>query len=362
MGSQELFERYLASPAPGDDPDRILETLLTDCAPPILNRVVRRRLGSLYTPEDAAELTSEAMLELLSRLRALGEGGSGSDLPFDALAAGVAANTVYRFFAQRFPEHNRLRKRLRYVIETGGRFRLWTGPDGAAICGLARTSPPGAGRIGVQADADAGRLVDAADIERCLDRLRQRPIPAHPLAPLVFEILHTLARPIDLSRLTTLVAGIVGIEEPSWVSAQAGGEEEIPGLPADPAPTAAMRLELRQRLERLWPEILRLPARHRSALLLGARGSAGAAVGLVVDLGVATFREVAGALEMSPEELAELWNRLPLEDLEIAARLGLDRQQVINLRSTARQRLARQENAGDAAPRGPAPISKVNRS
>jgi hypothetical protein len=192
--------------------------------------------------------------------------------------------------------------------------------------------------------------------------LRQRPIPAHPLAPLVFEILRTLGRPIDLSRLTTVVAEIVGIEEPSWVSAQAGGEEEIPGLPADPAPTAAMRLELRQRLDRLWPEILRLPARHRSALLLGARASAGAAVGLVVDLGVATFREVAAALEMSREELAELWNRLPLEDLEIAARLGLDRQQVINLRSTARQKLARRESSGDPTARGPAPISKVNRS
>jgi len=47
---------------------------------------------------------------------------------------------------------------------------------------------------------------------------------------------------------------------------------------------------------------------------------------------------------------------------EIAARLGLDRQQVINLRSTARQKLARRENAGDSAPRGPAPISEANRS
>ena len=82
----------------------------------------------------------------------------------------------------------------------------------------------------------------------------------------------------------------------------------------------------------------------------------------MVDLGVATFREVAAALEIGPEELAELWNRLPLEDLEIAARLGLDRQQVINLRSTARQKLARRENAGDSAPRGPAPISEANRS
>jgi hypothetical protein len=202
--------------------------------------------------------------------------------------------------------------------------------------------------------------VDAAAIERCRDLLRQRPIPAHPLALLVYKILGTLASPIDLSRLTALVADLVGIQEPSWVSAPAGGEEEGPGLPPDPVPTADVRLELRQRLDRLWPEILLLPARHRCALLLSARDANGAALCLMVDLGVAAFREVAGALEMSAQELSELWNRLPLDDLEIAARLGLDRQQVINLRATARERLARRENPGDRG--GAAPIFKVNRS
>jgi hypothetical protein len=74
---------------------------------------------------------------------------------------------------------------------------------------------------------------------------------------------------------------------------------------------------------------------------------------------VASFREVAGALETTPPDLAELWNRLPLEDLEIAARLGLDRQQVINLRSTARERLVRRENP--VPKRGSGPISEGNR-
>lgn len=355
MVSQELFERFLVTSVPDDESDSMLDTLLTDCAPPILNRVVRSRLGSMYTAADAAELTSEAMLELLSRLRSLRETReSTSDLPFDALAAGVAANTVHRFFARRFPERNRLRKRLRYVIETGGRFRLWLGTNGAAICGLDRTSPPRKSPAG-----DSELLADAADVQRCLDRLRQRPLPAEPLPPLVLEILRTLARPIDLSRLTTLVAEIAGIREPSWISPAAGSDEEIPGLPADPAPSAAIRLELRQRLERLWREVLLLSARHRNALLLSARAVSGAAVWLIVDVGIASFREVAGALEMTPEALAEVWNRLPLEDLDIATRLGLDRQQVINLRSTARERLVRRENPVAKSATGP--ITKLSR-
>ena len=79
----------------------------------------------------------------------------------------------------------------------------------------------------------------------------------------------------------------------------------------------------------------------------------------MVDLGVASFREVAAALEMTPQELAEVWNRLPLEDREIAARLGVDRQQVINLRSTARERLARRENP--PTKRAAGPIRRENR-
>ena len=47
-----------------------------------------------------------------------------------------------------------------------------------------------------------------------------------------------------------------------------------------------------------------------------------------------------------PEDrFAELWNDLPLEDSAIAQLLGITRQQVINLRKTARERLARRMRA-----------------
>jgi hypothetical protein len=55
--------------------------------------------------------------------------------------------------------------------------------------------------------------------------------------------------------------------------------------------------------------------------------------------GVASLAQIAKAVEMSVEELTRVWNGLPLDDLKIAARLGLNRQRVIDLRRTARQRL-----------------------
>ncbi|HEX7771867.1 MAG TPA: hypothetical protein VF435_05565, partial [Pyrinomonadaceae bacterium] len=58
-------------------------------------------------------------------------------------------------------------------------------------------------------------------------------------------------------------------------------------------------------------------------------------------IGIATIRQLATALELSAERLAELWNELPIEDARIAELLGLTRQQVINARKSGRERLAR---------------------
>jgi hypothetical protein len=57
--------------------------------------------------------------------------------------------------------------------------------------------------------------------------------------------------------------------------------------------------------------------------------------------GIATLRDIAHVLEIAPQKLAEVWNALPLDDLSIGELLRVSRQQVINLRKSARERLAR---------------------
>jgi hypothetical protein len=54
---------------------------------------------------------------------------------------------------------------------------------------------------------------------------------------------------------------------------------------------------------------------------------------------------MASALEMSAEELSRLWAGLPLDDARIARRLRGTRPQVINLRMSAREFLARRMKA-----------------
>ncbi|MFN0171664.1 MAG: sigma-70 family RNA polymerase sigma factor [Bryobacteraceae bacterium] len=88
---------------------------------------------------------------------------------------------------------------------------------------------------------------------------------------------------------------------------------------------------------RLWEEVQQLPVNQRRALLLNAKDNA---LSLFPVCGVASIRQIAHSLEMQPEELATLWNDLPMEDQVLAARLQITRQQVINLRMSARKRLA----------------------
>jgi hypothetical protein len=95
----------------------------------------------------------------------------------------------------------------------------------------------------------------------------------------------------------------------------------------------------------LWAEICELPPRQRAALLLNLRDAHEDVISLLLLTGAATLRQIAGAMGTPVEQFAELWRQLPLDDLAIAARLGVTRQQVINLRKAARERLGRRMKA-----------------
>jgi len=114
---------------------------------------------------------------------------------------------------------------------------------------------------------------------------------------------------------------------------------------ADAGVDPTVQIEQRQYLEKLWREIRDLRPPQRMALLLNLRDGDGAnAAALLLLAGIATFDDVAAALEMESPRFAELWPRLPINDLEIAEMLGVARQQVINLRRAARERLGRRMN------------------
>ena len=119
-------------------------------------------------------------------------------------------------------------------------------------------------------------------------------------------------------------------------------EQPSPNERIDDAASVESSLVYRSALAAVWQEVTLLPPRQRIALLLGLADETGSAVtSLLILLRIVTFDKLATAVEMASSELAAIWDQLPLPDLAIAKRLALSRQQVINLRKSARERLAR---------------------
>ncbi len=158
---------------------------------------------------------------------------------------------------------------------------------------------------------------------------------------LLRAIFHAAAQPLELDDLTALVAQLWSIEDRPHESLDESGSvlaEQLAGAQADPAAL----MESRQRLDRLWAEICQLPRRQRVALLCNLRNPHGVnVITLLPATGVATIEQIAAALEIPPAEFEQLWAALPLDDLRLAEYLGATRQQIINLRRSARDRLAR---------------------
>jgi hypothetical protein len=176
----------------------------------------------------------------------------------------------------------------------------------------------------------APRPLRSADGRLLLESLPGSPLPAAPgwnltapaLADLVARIFRWVGEPLRFGELVEIVAGLTGIGDRK--DADEDAEELLERIP-DPRAGDPPDLDRTAYLRRL---NLRDPQ---------GRG----AIALLPLTGVASMREIADALGMPALRFAELWNRLPLDDLTLAGLLGVSRQQVINLRKSARKRLVR---------------------
>ena len=293
-----------------------LTDLVVTCAQPTMKNVLDRfrRSDSTFRQEDAEDVLGTATLRLLRKL----QDAALDDIEnFEGYVAALAYRTVYDFMRRRFPERTRLKNRIRYLLDRDPRFAIWSTSDSVA-CGLASWK----GRENVR---DAFEIAPQTASPAMCDS--ERP---HDAVAAIFE---RAGAPLTLESLVRILTSL-------WSVAEA--HEMSDAIAVENAPSHAATHETRQFLQILWNEIRLLQPQHRTALLLNLRDPEGVnAIALFVLTGVAGIGEIADAVGMSVEELEAIWQSLPLDDLAIAARLGLTRQQVINLRRTARERLAR---------------------
>ena len=167
---------------------------------------------------------------------------------------------------------------------------------------------PGSARLAVP--GMLCRVLNDEDVEACRARLSRSALPPGRLPELVHNILKTARGAIELSGLTSLAAEALGLSDRTTTAG------DVTDTLTDPGAGVAEQTEMRDSVRALWREVCELPLPQRRALLLnlGASGGAGQGAGawLIPDLGIASFSVLAEKLGMTPQELAEIWNRLPL--------------------------------------------------
>ena len=309
---------------------------------PIIRRGIRYKLRfyrphsdlSLHRPE-FEEIYNDIQVRLLKRLRDLKQFPDENHIAnFGSYVATVTRNTCDEYLRQKYPLRRSLKDKVRRHLLSYPEFSLWEDPDHNWHAGFAQPqngkhAPPTTVELREQLH-ERWKTIDVQRLE------------LHDLLVTIFEVARA---PIDLDQLTALIAGFWHIEDKPVESLDADTSESS-GRHVSGETHPATIIEQRQLLQLLWREICQLPRRQRVALLLNLKNPHGInTITLLPATGIATFEQLAHALEIPAPEFEKLWADLPLDDLRLADFLGATRQQVINLRKTARERLLKRMSA-----------------
>ncbi|MGH9832338.1 MAG: hypothetical protein ACREBD_06765 [Blastocatellia bacterium] len=334
------------------DSERLLAALVSEYVEPVIRQVIRAKLrvrfdhrGRASHNPDAEDLYSETLVQLLARLKECK--ASPDDKAIGNLRSYVAVlsyHTCYEYLRLKYPQRHNLKNRLRYLLTHQPGLALWENESGDLLSGFATW------REQIKAQTRNDRLRQLLDDPRAAlqSEAPRGGFQRASLADLAAAAFNYANHPIELDDLVGIVAGLWGIKDRAEQAAlREEGADPFARL-AEPRADAAAEVDHRLFLKWLWEEICQLPVRQRMALLLNLRDEQGGGVAALLPVtGIATLRQIAAAMEMAGEEFARLWPRLPLDDANIAGLLGVTRQQVINLRKCARERLARRMKASE---------------
>ena len=323
--------------------DRCLSSLIDEHAVPIVKEILASSLhfhvsnNSAASTQDASDLFNDIIANLLSRLRQIrSDRPQGAIADFRGYIAATAYNACNLYLRQKYPRRSRLKNRLRYLLSHDAAFALWTNEVSGLTCGFAQW-----------------RDKAASTPQRLFEKIRQDPAEwtqrmglqivgtdRAQLSSLLNTLFQACGNPIKLDELVNIVADICREKDQP--------DEQLDTAMNLAAPTLDSETVLEQQhmLALFWQEVCSLPRRQRLALLLNFKDSGGQdLVSLLPYTRTATIEQIAEAIEVPLEEFLRLWNQLPLDDATIAELLGATRQQVINLRKCARERLERRMSA-----------------
>ena len=267
---------------------------------------------------------------------------------FRSYVAGITHRTFADYLRRKYPLRHSLRNKLRYFLTHQPDFALWK-TDQEFWCGFSRWD----GRATRADEPSSQRLQQVHDQPRRLLEIRPPRGTARSadMAEALNAIFKFVGAPVEIDAIVAILANAWSVKDrPAETEHDSLDDDE--SFSFDDALTDERQIsiadEVGQRfyLEKLWEEITQLPSRQRYALLLNLRDTRGAsALELLFITGIASPDQIAAILNLSLKQFTDLWSKLPLDDARIAEGLRATRQQVINLRKSARERLARRMSA-----------------
>ena len=330
-----MLSEYLRAQSE-EEADRLLGELQNLIHPILIKafradfRVSMRGADGKAINQDAMELAADAEVSLVHKLRQIRD--NGGEIPIDNLEGyvrTVTRNAYREYVRRRHPVRTSLKNQIRYVLGKMPGLALHRDQEHGWICGLSEFDPGTPGR--------PAKIPTEQDVSRLRSDPRCTRLPG-----LVRAMLSVYGAPVPLERLVSDIYEFKRLREPIEIEA-----ESLTASTPAAGPPHGSHVEHRELLEKLWGEIRRLPLLHRRALLLNLTNREGESlIAELPMLRIASITNIADALEMSAVELAEIWSSLPLPDEAIAKRLGLTRQQVANLRHSARVTLKRRMGRG----------------
>jgi hypothetical protein len=330
--------------------EHLLTQLIVEHIEPLVKNIVGYKLrvyfkhnDSRIESRDAEDVYGDAILQLLARLSEIKDNAEDEGIRnFRSYVAVTAYRACNLHLRRKYPQRYSLKNKLRYFLTHQHGFALWENTEEEWLAGFVlwqnQTQSP---------DAHSNnRLNQLRDNQESFikEMLPRSTATNTSLIELLTAIFKWTAAPVELDALVGIVANLWNIKDEAVQKENADAKPLFENLP-DRRVSFARDFDHRIYLEKLWGEISQLSPRHAAALLLNLKDEkGGSAIDLFLFTGVATFKQLACALDKPQEWLSEIWNHLPIDDESIAKHLGLARQQVINLRKTARLRLARRMN------------------
>ncbi|MEW6736021.1 MAG: sigma factor [Acidobacteriota bacterium] len=326
--------------------ERLFEHLIYSYADPIIRRVIKRELhiwlehsGQGYfrqyttDTQDARDIYGDIIEKLLRHLRDFQANPQHKAISsFSNYVMVIAQHACYDYLRSKHPHRWRLKNRLRYLLTHQKVFSFWKASNGDLICGFSSWQ----------------HCQQPISLEEALARVSRsnsycNDINLSETVTIVFQI---VGAPLQWHDLIQILAELLRIEYQNVPIEDDKANTMKNYVPiTDTKMDIITQVEQRAYLQQLWSEICQLPLQQRTALLLNLRDENGYGLALFPYRGIATIRQIAATLNIPAQQFAKMWNNLPLDDTTIAQHLGVMRQQVINLRKVARERLARRLRA-----------------